>query len=470
MVDEEGEELAGGLGQEFPDPDPERRQQEPPALGRGYLRRVLSYGRKVWGLPGLLQRVGDGRDRPQVPMETVVRAVFFCGLLRIRSFNALEPQLGEPELCWALGLKEPPATGRRVVSVDTLSRTLRLADPASLHDMLSELVRRAERHKVFREGWVGSHRYAAIDGWEPIRSRYRHCDRCLERLVTVGKKRVVEYFHRYVVCLLLGDREEVVLGFEPVSNAAHRVAPRPTQAELDEGEQTAAIRLLRKLRARYGRWLEVIVADGLYANGPFLTVLDELGLSGIVIAKKEADEPLRDAMAVWGDQPGKAVEDVEAKERLELWDCPGVETLMTYDGPIRVVRAVVSPLGEKSASRHFERRQWCALVVGKHALGLSARQVVRVVRARWHIENTGFNQWTRYWKFEHVFITEAAGIEAIFAIFFLVFNLLQLFVYRQLKTYGRLRGKDPTRTILRVIDIFWADLHRLDHPVCWDTS
>jgi len=459
------EEVEGAVEREGPAP-----QAEGALPGRGYLARVLGYGRKVWGLADLLGRVRDGRARPQVSMETVMRVVFFCGLLRVRSFNALEPQLGEPELCRALGFSQLPRRRRavrRIASVDTLSRALRRADADSFHDMLSELVRRVERHKVLREGWVGARRYAALDGWEPISSRYRHCEKCLERVVTDGKHQVVEYFHRYVVCLLLGEREELVLGFEPVENAAHR----PMQSsDLDEGEQTSAIRLLHKLRARYGRWLEVIVADGLYANGPFLTALQKLGFSGIVVAKKETDEPLHDALAVWGSQPGTVVEDAEAHERLELWDCPGVQTLTTYDGPIRVVRAVISPLGESVPSRHFERRQWCALVVGKHALPLSARQVLRVVRARWHLENTGFNQWTQHWRFEHVFITDAAGISALFATFFLAFNLLQLFVYRQLKTYGRLRGKDPTRTILRVVDIFWGDLHRLLEPLCWDSS
>ena len=93
-----------------------------------------------------------------------------------------------------------------------------------------------------------------------------------------------------------------------------------------------------------------------------------------------------------------------------------------------------------------------------------------MARARWHLENTGFNQWTQHWHFEHVFTADGTAIAAIFALFFLAFNLLQLFVYRQLKSYGRLRGKDPTRTIVRVVDILLADLHRLAEPLCWDSS
>ena len=110
------------------------------------------------------------------------------------------------------------------------------------------------------------------------------------------------------------------------------------------------------------------------------------------------------------------------------------------------------------------------LVTGSVTQRLSARQILRVARARWHLENTGFNQWTQHWRFEHVFTTDANAIAAIFALFFLAFNLLQLFVYRQLKSYGRLRGKDPTRTISRVVDVLLADLHRLAAPLGWDSS
>jgi hypothetical protein len=438
---------------------------EAAAPGVGYLRRLLGYGHKVYGLGAVLARVRDGRDQPQIAMATVVRTVFACGLFRVRSFNALEPQLAEPQLAHALGLRRGRAGGR-LCSVDTLSRALRQADPTSFPEMLSALIQRAERNKVFREGWIGALRYVALDGWEPIAARHRHCAQCLEREVQDGKQRVIEYYHRYVVALLLGPHEELVLGFEPIRNAWARRHAGERHVEGDEGEQTAAIRLLRWLRATYGRWLEVIVVDSLYPNGPFLTVLAELGFAGVVVAKKETDEPLRDAVTIWGQRPGQVVIDAEARERLELWDCPDCQTLETYTGSIRVVRGVVESL----VSRRLPRRQWCLLVSGKLTQRLSARQLLRVARARWHLENTGFNQWTQHWRFEHVFTADGNAIAAIFALFFLAFNLLQFFVYRQLKSYGRLRGKDPTRTIVRVVDILSAELHRLTGALCWDSS
>jgi len=53
--------------------------------------------------------------------------------------------------------------------------------------------------------------------------------------------------------------------------------------------------------------------------------------------------------------------------------------------------------------------------------------------------------------------------------FFAAFNLLTLFLYRQLRCYGRDRGNDVTRTISRLVDEMLDDLGRLA-ATAWDTS
>ncbi len=103
------------------------------------------------------------------------------------------------------------------------------------------------------------------------------------------------------------------------------------------------------------------------------------------------------------------------------------------------------------------------------ATRLPARHILAVARGRWHIENTGFHQWTTRWYFDHVFVHDDHGIRALYWLFFAAFNLLTLFLYLQLRSYGRDRGRDPTRTISRLIDEMRDDLARLvDSP--WDTS
>ena len=209
-----------------------------------------------------------------------------------------------------------------------------------------------------------------------------------------------------------------------------------------------------------------MIGDGLYANGPFLTVVKELRMGAVVVARKPGDAPLKEALSVWHDQgPQKVIEDEGARERIELWDCPDVETLQSYKGPIRVVRGRVKDLKALPSS---PGKTWCALVIGK-ATKLPTQKVVAVARGRWHLENTGFHQWSTRWRFNHVFVHDGYGIQALYWLFFAAFNLLTLFLYRQLRCYGRDRGKDPTRTISRLIDEMLDDLARLDRSP-WDTS
>lgn len=441
---------------------PDAEQPEP---GSGKLRRVIAYGRKVYHLRERLQGACDARNSPKTSAGLVSAAVFFCGLLRVRSFNALEPKLREKNFLRLVGA---PAQRQSLCSADTLSRALRVACIESVREISTGMLAKAERNKVFREGWLGALRFVAVDGWEPICSYRRHCKQCLVRQVEIKRRdgsveKVPQYYHRYVVAMMIDERLDLVLDFEPLLPGDLR-PDGGTEDDEDEGELTAAKRLLRRVKMTYP-WLDVVVADGLYPNGPFLTLVTELRMGAVIIMRKENNEPLREALAIWEEKPAQqVVTDESAGERIELWDCPAIETLESYQGPIRVVRGRVTSL----RCPQEPARTWCLAVIGK-ATKLSVRQALRVGRGRWHIENTGFNQWTRHWRFCHVFVHDGNGIQALYWSFFASYNLLTLFLYLQLRSYGRDRGRDVTRTISRLVDEMNDDLARL---VCspWDTS
>lgn len=438
-----------------------RLAQDPYTLGSGRLVQFVAYAQKTYDLRPLLQSLTDSRsDDATIPTFHVAAATFFCGLLRVRSFNALEPKLKERPFIRLVG---PEAEVASLGSVDTVSRVLRQIEIEQARNVTVEILAKAERNKVFREGWHGALRYLAIDGWEPISSfsPTRHCEHCLVRHVKVKQadgtvKLVEQYYHRYVVAMLIDERLDLVVGIEPLLPADLR-PDGGTKDNQDEGELTAAKRLLRRVKQTFG-WLDVVVADGLYPNGPFLSLLKDLRMGAVIIARKDTDEPLKEALRFWGDEPAhEVVLDTAAAERIELWDCPDLETLDTYRGPLRVVRARVTKLDDDSKA---PPRTWCMIVVGK-ATKLSLRQVLAVARARWHIENTAFNQWTQCWNFTHVFTHNAQAIQVLYWLFIAAFNLLTLFLYRQVKSYGRDRGKDVTRTISRLIDEMLDDLARL---------
>jgi len=441
-------------------------------FGVGRLRQIVAYGRKVYSLGELLGRVMDERRKPRVSGESVAAAVFYTGLLRIRSFNALEPKLSEKPFLRLLGPREASS----LCCADTLGRALRVMGLDTLRAISISMLAKAERNKVFREGWHGALRYFALDGWEPSSSRTRHCRECLERKIRVSGPsgeitEVLEYYHRYVVAMMLDERFDLALDIEPLLPSDLRPAvvkgkqkDRITKPDTDEGELTTAIRLLKRVSQTFP-WLDVVVGDALYANGPFLNIVKDLGLGAVIVARKPTDEPLKEALHIWGQQPPcKIVEEEPAQERIELWDCRDLETLQTYEGKIRVVRGRIFRLKQPQRPPST----WCMLVTGK-ATRLAPEKVLKVTRARWHIENTGFHQWTTRWRFSHVFVHDARAMRALYWLFFAAFNLLTLFLYCQVRSYGRDRGKHATRTISRLVDEMLDDLVLLDR-LAWDTS
>jgi hypothetical protein len=440
---------------------------DPHALGERRLQQFVAYANKTYHLRRLLESLSDGRCDPNIPTLHVAAATFFCGLLRVRSFNALEPKMKERPF---ISLVDPEQEVASLGSVDTVSRVLGQIEIDQPRNVTVSVLAKAERNKIFRDGWHGALRYVAIDGWEPISSfsPTRRCEHCLVRHVKVKQadgtvKLVEQYYHRYVVAMLIDERLDLVVGLEPILPADLRPGGG-TKDNQDEGELTAAKRLLRRVKQTFN-WVDVVIADGLYPNGPFLSLVKDLRMGAVIIARKPNDEPLKEALHLWGNEPPREiVVDEHAGERRELWDCPDLETLDTYKGPIRVVRGRVTKIDDPKAPPHI----WCMVVVGK-ATKLTAHQVLAVARGRWHIENTAFNQWTQYWKFTHVFTHNAQAIQVLYWLFIAAFNLLTLFLYRQLRSYGRDRGKDVTRTISRLIDQMLDDLARLTASP-WDTG
>src|SRR5207237_157356 len=83
---------------------------------------------------------------------------------------------------------------------------------------------------------------------------------------------------------------------------------------------TAAHRLLDFLYQTYGSFIDAIVSDALYANGPWMTHLDDCGYGGFIVLKKENNEPLKEALALWqGQGPCEIYDDPHTQEHIEFW-------------------------------------------------------------------------------------------------------------------------------------------------------
>jgi hypothetical protein len=428
---------------------------------RGKLHQFEKYACNVFALPDLLASLTDARRAPEISTFDVVNSLFHTALLRIPSINALEGDLKESDFQKLIG--RSPTPNVKAFSADVVSNVLDKLHLRGVRGTIQDVIDKAERNKVFRDGSYGALRCVAMDGWEPFASYDRHCPHCLVRQVKVKRaggeiEEVNQYYHRYVVAMLLGPDMDVILAIEPVLNEEAR---RDTEGEHagHEGELTAAYRLIDSVHDTYGTFIDAFVLDALYANGPLMTKLDGYGYGGFIVLKKENNEPLKEALALQqGHGPCEEYDDADKKEHIQFWDTDDIDTLDTYKGKVRVIRAVISKAGKDPTT-------WCFAIIGKHARKVSRRTALKIIRARWHIEDTAFNQWIQYWNLSHVFRHTSNALMAVLLLWTLAFNLLQLFVYRRLKRPRR--PKDPTDTIRHIVEVMLRDVATLPEPIPW---
>ncbi len=426
------------------------------------LHQFMRYATHVFGLPRLLWSFTDRRRSPTYPTFEVVNSLFHAALFRRPSINATEGDLKHEDFQKLIGRK--PNHGVKAFSAEVISNVLDKLNLDGLRNGIEDTLWKAERNKVFREGSYGTLRCVAIDGWEPFCSYDRHCPHCLTREVSVKDStgnevcKRTQYYHRYVVAMLVGPVLDVVLDIEPVLNADAR---RDLGEDAHhEGELTAAYRLIDRLHETYGTFIDALVLDALYANGRVMTKLDLYGYGGFIVLKKNDNEPLKEAQALWqGKSPCQEIDDDKKREHVKLWDVDDIDTLETYKGKVRVIRAVIT-------RSDGTQKTWCFAIVGHRARKIARWTALKIVRSRWHIENTGFGQWVKYWNLGRVYRHTPNAILAILLLWMLVFNLLQLFVYRRLKRQRKPR--DPCDTIIAIVAEMFRDIAAIPERIPWE--
>ena len=137
-------------------------------------------------------------------------------------------------------------------------------------------------------------------------------------------------------------------------------------------------RLIEQLKKRHGHFADVIVADALYLNAPFINTLKENGLEGC---------PYKLRVVRYHEQ----------------WEENGKET---------------------------ERFMW--LVTTLEAADY--RVLWEMMHRRWDIEENGFHQLKTYYHAKHCYCRDA--VETIFNLISIGFNVRELYLYRRSRNFA----------------------------------
>lgn len=379
------------------------------------MARLCAYAEKVFRLSQRFPTLTDSRPRPRIKTAAAFAAAFTLFATRRGSLNGLEQDLRIPARLRGLVGAGPPG-------VDSIGRIYALMDSQPLRRLLRDVAHRLKRNKALtaREGYY----LAAVDGHELFSSRKRCCPACQTRTVMVKGEPVTESYHQAAVCQLIGQDPALILDLELL---------RP-----GEGEETAAKRLLERVFADYPRFFDIVVADALYLDAPFINFCRDRHKHVIITAKGDHRLLLQDARGLFaarepgrfGDRRGNVRRDVRSWDEEGFTSCEGVKD------PLRVLRTEETVRrrerigGEWVETEETTTWSWATTLTKGQ---FSTRGLWLSGHERWDIENNGFNVLATHWGLDHCFKHTAAAIVNFSLTAFIVYALLQSFWQRGLK-------------------------------------
>lgn len=325
----------------------------------------------------------------------------------------------------------------RIPKVDAIRDALGLTDPEETEGILTATVSRIQKNAVLRGGTIGGYVTAAIDGVELFCSRKKKCGKCLTRKTASGE---MEYFHKSIVCTTVGSNPHLILGQDMLD-------PRDG-AEKDEGELTGGKRLIETLYSQHGHFADVIVADGLYLNVPFLRVVLKCHMEAVIRLKDERRLIFQDAEKLFGSGEGKKEPFYREGKKIDCWDLDGFE-LEGLQEKLRVVR-----YREKNEKTGEEKWVWLVTTSKE----IDYKILWKMMHKRWDIEENAFHQLKTYYHADHCYCHEA--VEVIFLLMLIAFNIREMYLYRRI--HGFERSKITRKSVTR---IFRDDLQA--ENLCW---
>jgi hypothetical protein len=388
--------------------------------------RFEAYLDKVFGFSDLVNSLPEGREFPQHPWKKVFDAVFLSAAMQIPSLLQMEAECRSG----ALGKRIGP------ISDDTIGYALQRQSPQPVFALGCQIARQLKRNGVLRSDWSRGLVVAAVDGIEICSSFLRCCDACMEReiqhKVDDEMRTDIQYYHRIVVVAVVSTPFPIPLGLRFQKNG--------------EGEVACALALLRDLHHQLGRrFLDVLVADALYMQAPFVKEVEGLGLVWAFTLKENQPELLREAERLTQQSPTGVHN--EPDREIRYWHLPEVDWPVA-DRQVQVVKTVRIDSrrrvtvreqdGHRIKSKTAAPQESTNYYATNFELGsISPLFVHQFSRSRWRIDTEVFQTITNDCHLKHPAVHQATALVVLTMIRFLAYTLSLVFYHRQVCSHAR---------------------------------
>jgi len=400
-------------------------------MNKGYLKTLLKYISNVYNLSEKINTLKDNRKNSRISTKAISFALLIGFMVKIRSFNQLDDYLEHNDFRKLVPKKV------RLPRIDAIRDSLKTFDLDSLDKMHNDIVNITKKNKLYRNGTIDGYKVVALDGVELFESTKKNCGGCLTRVIN----EVPHYFHRSVVAAYVGTDPHLVLGQEMLK-------PKKDSANKDEGEITAAKRLMENMYKKHHHFADVIVYDAIACNAPWINTVKKYGMDSVIRVKDTRLNIVKDALGLFKDRGADKVWDVKTKNnkltRVSAWstdvEMNGVEEWVRF---VKYVEEIIDlRTGEITKTNEI----WIITT----AKNMDLDTLRKIIHARWGIENNVFRQLKTVWHMGHCFIHDEIGIEATLMFMIIAFNLMQLFFFKRLKNF-RFRKLLQIEVIERII-------------------
>jgi hypothetical protein len=387
-----------------------------------YLDKVFDFSAQAGALPDL-------RQSPRHNGKKIFDAVFLGVACQFPALHRIETECQKGALSKRIG----------PLSEDAIGYALERQDPEAIFDLGCEFARRLKRNGVFRSNWSRGLVVAAVDGIELCSSFARFCDHCMERkvqhMVNGELREDIQYYHRLCAVTIVSSAFPIPLGIRFQKNG--------------ETEVACTLSLLQDLLERVGRrFIDLVVADALYLQTPFVGSVEALGLDWVINLKDNQPELLAEAQRLTAGPASEQQSD--SLQELHLWHAPEVYWPVA-DRSVAVVKTVRTQrkhriricrddAGRKQAQKETVVEQGTNFYASNLELG--ARPVLfvhQLGRSRWVIDTEVFQTITTdgHLKKPSVHQRRSQAFIVLTMIRVLAFTLTLVFFHRQVRSHLR---------------------------------
>jgi Transposase DDE domain len=381
---------------------------------------------KVFEWTGLVASMAEGRQNPPHPWAKVFDAVFLGSACQFGPVHRIEAECNHGVLEKRIG----------PLSEDTIGYALQRQSPEQVFNLGCQVARQLKRNGVLRSDWARGRVVAAVDGIEICSSYCRCCETCLQRTVerkVEGKlEQCTQYYHRLSAVTVVSTPFPVFLGIRFQKSG--------------ETEVACSLALLQELVDQLGkRFVDILVADALYLQTPFVRALDSLGLEWVINLKDNQPELAAEAERLTNRSAD--YRNTSAAEELQLWHLPEVDWPVA-DRLIGVVKTVrVQNVNRVAVHKHdgppIKQRQPAPLVsTNFYATNVDLGAIPpgfihQLGRSRWAIDAQAFQTLTTDCHLKQPSVHQSCALVVLTMIRVLAYTLAMVFYFRQVRSHAR---------------------------------